>query len=160
MLFADGLGARIKEQLLRECNLHTVVRLPDGVFAPYTDIPTNLLFFERTGRTREVWFYELPLPDGRRKYTKTKPLRFEEFDDCRDWWGGRDRAGREETKFAWRVPIAEITDDGYNLDRHHPDPPNDLAHRPPAELLAELLDIERGILADLESLQSELERNG
>ena len=70
VLFAGGLGARIKEQLLTECNLHTVVRLPDGVFEPYTAIPSNLLFFEKTGRTKQVWFYEIPPPEGRKKYSE------------------------------------------------------------------------------------------
>src|SRR6266568_1115781 len=78
-LFGDGVAARVKERLLTECNLHTVVRLPSGVFAPYTDIPTNLIFFEKVGRTKEVWFYEIWPPEGRRKYSKTKPMGFEEF---------------------------------------------------------------------------------
>jgi hypothetical protein len=72
-LFGDGVCARIKEELLKEFNLHTIVRLPNGVFAPYTGIPTNLLFFDRSGPTREVWYYEQPLPEGRKNYTKTAP---------------------------------------------------------------------------------------
>ncbi len=91
MLFGGGVGARIKKQLLTECNLHTIVRLPDGVFAPYTDIPSNLLFFDKTGPTKEVWFYEIPPPEGRKKYSKTKPMRFEEFADCQAWWTPRQR---------------------------------------------------------------------
>ena len=78
-LFGDGVCARIKEELLKEFNLHTIVRLPNGVFAPYTGIPTNLLFFDRSGPTREVWYYEQPLPEGRKNYTKTAPIQFEEF---------------------------------------------------------------------------------
>ncbi len=78
-LFGDGVCARIKEDLLKEFNLHTIVRLPNGVFAPYTPIPTNLLFFDRSGPTKEVWYYEHPLPEGRKNYTKTQPLQFEEF---------------------------------------------------------------------------------
>lgn len=78
-LFGDGVCARIKEELLKEFNLHTIVRQPNGVFAPYTSIPTNLLFFDRSGRTREVWYYEQPLPEGRKNYTKTAPIHFEEF---------------------------------------------------------------------------------
>ena len=78
-LFGDGVCARIKEELLKDFNLHTIVRLPNGVFAPYTGIPTNLLFFDRSGPTKEVWYYEQPLPEGRKNYTKTKPLQFEEF---------------------------------------------------------------------------------
>lgn len=156
VLFADGVGARIKERLLASCNLHTVVRLPPGVFAPYTAIPTNLLFFDKTGPTREVWFYELPLPEGRKNYTKTKPLRFEEFADCQTWWGGPGRAGREETRQAWRVDIARIRESGYNLDLRNPNADDDLAHRPPAELVADLIRTEEEILGLLRDMASKL----
>lgn len=149
LLFGSGVGARIKKQLLTDCNLHTVVRLPDGAFAPYTDIPSNLLFFDKTGRTKEVWFYEIPPPEGRKKYSKTKPMRFEEFADCQDWWNAR-----VENERAWRVPIAEIEAKDYSLDLRNPRRPDDLAHRPPAELLAELVTTEREILALLEDLQA------
>ena len=86
-LFGDGVCARIKEELLKEFNLHTIVRLPNGVFAPYTGIPTNVLLFDRSGPTQDVWYYEQPLPEGRKNYTKTQPLQFEEFAACIDWWG-------------------------------------------------------------------------
>ena len=151
ILFGDGVGARIKQELLTECNLHTVVRLPDGVFAPYTDIPSNLLFFDKTGRTKEVWFYEIPPPEGRKKYSKTKPMRFEEFADCQAWW-----SDRVESEQAWRAPIADLEANGFNLDLRNPNRPDDLAHRPPAELLAELIETEREILALLEALESEM----
>ena len=151
VLFGDGVGARIKQQLLTDCNLHTVVRLPDGVFEPYTMIPSNLLFFEKTGRTKETWFYEIPPPEGRKKYTKTKPMHFEEFADCQTWW--RDR---EDNERAWRVPIADLETNGFNLDLKNPNRPDDLAHRPPAELVGELLTIEKEILAVLEQLQTEI----
>jgi type I restriction enzyme M protein len=156
VLFGDGVGARIKERLLADCNLHTIVRLPPGVFAPYTPIPANLLFFEKTGRTKEVWYYELPLPEGRKNYTKTKPLRFEEFADCQAWWGGSARKGRKETKQAWRVPIGDIEANGFNLDLRNPSRPDDLAHRPPQELVAELLKTEEKILGLLHEIESEL----
>ncbi len=156
VLFADGVGARIKKRLMEECNLHTIVRLPPGVFAPYTAIQTNLLFFEKTGRTKEVWFYELPLPEGRKNYTKTKPLRFEELGDCQAWWGGKQRKGRKESERAWRVPIANIEADNYNLDRRNPNRPDDLAHRPPAELVAELIKTEHEILDLLHEIEREM----
>jgi type I restriction enzyme M protein len=151
ILFGDGVGARIKQQLLTECNLHTVVRLPDGVFEPYTPIPSNLLFFEKTGRTKEVWFYEIPPPEGRKKYSKTKPMRFEEFADCQTWWNAR-----AETEQAWRVPIADIEANGWNLDLRNPHGPEDLSHRPPRELLDELVKVEREIVTLVEQLQDEL----
>lgn len=100
-LFGDGVCAVIKEELLKEFRLHTIVRLPQGVFAPYTDIQANLLFFERGGPTDTIWYYELPLPEGRKKYSKTAPLQFEEFDPVRAWW-----IAREEGPQAWRVDFA------------------------------------------------------
>ena len=151
VLFGDGVGARIKQQLLADCNLHTIVRLPDGVFAPYTDIPSNLLFFEKSGRTKEVWFYEIPPPEGRKKYSKTKPMRFDEFANCQAWW-----SERVESERAWRVPMADLEVNGFNLDLRNPNRPDDLAHRPPADLLAELVDTEHAMLALLEELRFEI----
>ena len=104
-LFADGVAARIKEELLKEFNLHTIVRLPNGVFAPYTSIPTNLIFFDRSGPTREIWYYELPLPEGRKQYTKTKPIQFEDFADCLAWC---KTVPRQENEHAWRVPVGDV----------------------------------------------------
>lgn len=153
LLFGTGVGTRVKQQLLSECNLHTVVRLPDGVFEPYTAIPSNILFFEKTGRTKDVWFYEVPPPEGRKKYTKTKPMRFEEFADCQAWW-----TARQENERAWRVPITELVDNDFNLDLRNPSRPADLTHRPPEELVAELLATEREILGILEGLQLEVTR--
>src|SRR6202049_230528 len=89
-LFGEGVCARLKEELLKEFNLHTIVRLPKGVFAPYTGITTNLLFFDRSGPTKEIWYYEQPLPEGRKTYTKTQPMRFEEFETCLGWWDKRE----------------------------------------------------------------------
>lgn len=151
VLFGDGVGARIKQQLLTDCNLHTVVRLPDGVFEPYTAIPSNLLFFDKTGRTKETWFYEVPPPEGRKKYTKTKPMRFEEFADCQAWWHDR-----HENERAWRVSVADLEANGFNLDLRNPNQPDDLSHRPPAELLADLVETERQILALLDELETEI----
>lgn len=151
VLFADGIGTRIKQQLLTECDLHTVVRLPDGVFAPYTDIPANLLFFDKTGRTKETWFYEIAPPGGRKKYSKTKAMRFEEFAPCQAWWTNRAESDR-----AWRVPFADLEASGFMLDLRNPKSPDDLAHRPPAKLLAELVATEREILELVERLQTEM----
>ncbi|WP_242467371.1 class I SAM-dependent DNA methyltransferase [Thiocapsa imhoffii] len=84
-LFGDGICARVKEDLLKHYNLHTIVRLPEGVFAPYTDIPSNLIFFDRSGPTHDIWYYQIPLPEGRRKYTKTKPMEDAEMAGCLVW---------------------------------------------------------------------------
>ena len=97
-LFGDGVCARIKEELLRDFNLHTIVRLPNGVFSPYTSIPTNLLFFDRGGPTKEIWYYEQPLPEGKKNYTKTQPIQFEEFEGCIKWWNNR-----KKNEQAWKI---------------------------------------------------------
>ncbi|MYH61088.1 MAG: SAM-dependent DNA methyltransferase [Caldilineaceae bacterium SB0675_bin_29] len=85
-LFGEGVKTRLKERLLTECELHTIVRLPNGVFAPYTGIKTNVLFFEKGRPTTEVWYYEHPYPEGYKSYSKTKPMRIEEFEPEKAWW--------------------------------------------------------------------------
>ena len=132
-LFGDGVAARIKEELLKEFNLHTIVRLPNGVFAPYTSIPTNILFLNRSGPTQDVWYYEQPLPDGRKNYTKTAPLQFEEFGDCIDWWNQRRENGR-----AWKVAATELLTNNCNLDRKNPRGREDITHLPPEQLIASI----------------------
>jgi type I restriction enzyme M protein len=103
ILFGDGICARVKKELLTNYSLHTVVRLPDGVFEPYTAIRTNLLFFDRSGPTEGISYYELPLPEGRKKYTKTAPLQFEEMADLLKWFRS---ARRKENEHAWKVDFA------------------------------------------------------
>lgn len=148
-LFGDGVCARIKKELLEEFNLHTIVRLPNGVFAPYTSIPTNLLFFDRSGPTQEVWYYEHPLPEGRKNYTKTQPLQYEEFAPCLAWW-----KHREENDRAWKVPAAELLANGCNLDRKNPRAKEDITHLPPEVLVAGILEKERQIVAIVEKIQT------
>lgn len=114
-LFGDGVTARIKEKLLEECNLHTIVRLPNGIFAPYTDINTNLLFFTKGEPTKEIWYYEQPLPEGYKKYTKTKPVRIDDFSGLTEWWDNRT-----ENELAWKVSIDTIKANNYNLDVKNP----------------------------------------
>jgi len=114
-LFGEGVKTRLKERLLKECDLHTIVRLPKGVFAPYTSIKTNLLFFTKGKPTKEIWYYEHPYPAGVKSYSKTKPMRIEEFEPERQWWNNRT-----ETDQAWRVSIEDIVARGYNLDIKNP----------------------------------------
>ena len=111
-LFGEGVKTKIKEKLLNEFNLHTIVRMPNGVFAPYTGINTNLLFFDKGEPTKEVWFFEHPLPKGYKNYTKTKPIKLEEFDLEKKWWNNR-----EENEYAWKV---SVEDKNYNLDIKNP----------------------------------------
>jgi len=154
-LFGDGVCARIKEELLKEFNLHTIVRLPNGVFAPYTSIPTNLLFFDRSGSTREVWYYEQPLPEGRKNYTKTAPIQFEDFAPLVSWWNQR-----EENERAWRVPAAELLAAGCNLDRKNPRAKEDITHLPPAQLAADILKKEQRIGEIMGNIQKLLGKHG
>lgn len=153
VLFDTGVGGRIKNDLLTRFNLHTVVRLPNGVFAPYTLIPSNILFFEK-GEQGPVWFYEVPPPEGRKNYTKTKPMRYEEFEPCQRWWGGASREGRVGNEQAWKVDFADIEAGGFNLDLHNPHRPAALDQRPPAELVAELIQTEKELLAVYEEMQA------
>lgn len=129
-LFGEGIKTRIKKKLLDECNLHTIVRLPKGVFAPYTTIKTNILFFTKGEPTKEVWYYEHPYPDGYKSYSKTKPMRIEEFEPEKAWW-----TNREENERAWQVPVEDIASSGYNLDVDNPNT-IDEAHEDPDVLLA------------------------
>jgi type I restriction enzyme M protein len=148
-LFGDGVAALIKAQLLKEFNLHTVVRLPQGVFAPYTDIPANLLFFERNGKTEDIWFYELPLPEGRKKYSKTAPLQYDEFADCLAWWDSR-----QEGPQAWKTTAAEIEARGWNLDLKNPKAKQGMEHAEPAELVMRM----RGHETEVQKLLVEIEK--
>jgi type I restriction enzyme M protein len=129
-LFGEGIKTRIKEQLLDTCSLHTVVRLPNGVFAPYTGIKTNLLFFTKGQPTTDVWFYEHPYPAGYKNYSKTRPMRIEEFAAEKAWWGGEDRSGRFENEFAWKVSANDIRARNYNLDCKNPHSPDLVVHDP------------------------------
>jgi type I restriction enzyme M protein len=154
-LFGDGVAAVIKAGLLKEFNLHTIVRLPQGVFAPYTDIPANLLFFERGGPTETIWYYELPLPEGRKKYSKTAPLQFEEFAPVLAWWNNR-----EEGPQAWKVNAEDVITKGYNLDLKNPNARAGLEHADPKELIASMRGHEEEVmrlLGEIEALVNEVQ---
>ncbi len=136
-LFGEGVKTKIKKLLTEECNLHTIVRLPNGVFNPYTGIKTNILFFTKGKPTKDVWFYEHPYPDGVKNYSKTKPMKFEEFQAEIDWWGNEEDgfASREENNHAWKVSIDEIIARNFNLDIKNPYQGEVVSHDPD-ELLA------------------------
>jgi len=147
ILFGDGICAQIKEDLIKEFNLHTIVRLPLGVFSPYTNIPTNLLFFDRSRPTEEIWYYELPLPEGRKSYTKTKPLQYEDFAECLAWWGQR-----QKNEYAWKVSVDDVLEydqDGNliaaNLDIKNPNCGEDFEYLQPKSIVADILEKERQI---------------
>jgi len=131
-LFGEGMKTRLKQILLEECNLHTIVRLPNGVFSPYTGIKTNILFFTKGRPTEQVWYYEHPYPDGIKSYNKTKPMRFEEFQTEIDWWGDEADgfAARVQHEQAWKVSVDDIKARNYNLDIKNPHVGEQVSHDP------------------------------
>ena len=140
-LFGEGVKTRLKEHLMQECNLHTIVRLPNSVFKPYAGIGTNLLFFEKGSPTKETWFYEHRVPDEQKAYSMTKPIRNEHLTPCIDWWGGAKREGRVETELAWKVTADQVKARDYNLDFKNPHTVAD-DHGDPEELLAKVAEAE------------------
>ena len=159
-LFGEGVKTRIKKMLLDECTLHTLVRLPNSVFAPYTSIKTNILFFEKGTPTKEIWYYEVPLPKGVKAFNKTKPMKLEDFADCTEWWGkGKSianktaRKERKESEQAWRVSIDDIIARNYNLDIKNPHVAEAISHDP-KELLSNYAEQQ----AQIESLNDQLKK--
>ena len=152
-LFGEGVQTKIKEKLLTDCNLHTIVRLPNGVFNPYTGIKTNILFFSKGKPTEYIWYYEHPYPDGVVNYNKTRPMRFEEFETEIAWWGNESDgfAARVENEQAWKVPVKDIAERNYNLDIKNPHVGEQISHNPD-ELLA-IYNKEQG---EINSLRNQL----
>ncbi len=147
-LFADGIAARVKKQLVDDFNLHTIVRLGEGIFAPYTDIPCNLLFFQHGEPTKEIWYYELLPPADKKKYSKTKPILQEEFEPIKAWWNNRI-----ENDNAWKVKLSDIVfidKDGkllnVNLDNKNPNRKGDFEYREPSVLISSIMDKEKQVI--------------
>ncbi|PPC79646.1 MAG: DNA methyltransferase [Methylotenera sp.] len=154
-LFGEGIKTRIKEKLLQDCNLHTIVRLPNSVFAPYTSIKTNLLFFTKGTPTQHVWFYEQPLPAGVKAYNKTKPMKVEEFETLANWWGNENDgfSARQENEQAWKVSLAELQARNYNLDCKNPHVGEQITHDPEV-LLAQYHTMQQDIAVLRNQLKS------
>ncbi|HMW21427.1 MAG TPA: N-6 DNA methylase [Nitrosomonas sp.] len=154
-LFGEGVKTTLKRELLEEFNLHTIVRLPKGVFSPYTSIATNLLFFEKSGSTQEVWFFEHPYPEGYKSYSRSKPLTIAEFEREKSWWGGSARKDRKTTEYAWKVSAQDIAERNYNLDCKNPHEV-EVNHRAPEELMAEYQQIVKQLEDAQQDLKAEL----
>ena len=114
-LTGEGVKQRVRQKLLEDCNVHTIIRLPQSVFAPYATVNTNLIFFEKGKQTKEIWYYEHILPEGQKAYSKTKPIRIEEFDDIKAWWNNR-----VESEVSWKVSKDTVIERGYDLDIKNP----------------------------------------
>ena len=152
-LFGEGVKTKIKKKMLEECNLHTIVRLPKSVFAPYTSISTNVLFLTKGEPTKDVWYFEHKLPEGVKAYNKTKPMRLEEFDVEKKWW-----AKRQESEQAWKVSASYIAKNNYNLDIKNPNAPLKV-HDDPDELLKLYQDAVTSVFQLQEELKSLLQKS-
>ena len=119
-MYGEGVKTRIKQRLMGECNVHTVVKLPNSVFKPYASIGTSILFFEKGTPTQDVWFYEHLVPSFQKAYSKTRPIKREYLQPIVEWWGGADRAGRVENDFAWKMSYDELAARNFNLDIKNP----------------------------------------
>ncbi len=149
-LFGEGVKTTLKRELLKEFNLHTIVRLPKGVFSPYTGINTNILFFDKGEPTKYVWYYEHPYPEGYKSYSRSKPLRIEEFDLEKKWWNDR-----KQNEQAWKVSVKEIEDKNYNLDFKNPHSV-DAIHTDPEILMKDYEQISKELIATRDLLKKEL----
>lgn len=129
-LTGDGVKQRVRQKLLEECNLHTIIRLPNSVFQPYATVATNLLFFTKGTPTKEVWYYEHRLPEGQKAYNKTKPIQAKEFNPIKNWWNDR-----KESNIAWKVDIKTIIDRNYDLDIKNPTKQEEVHEYNSAELM-------------------------
>jgi type I restriction enzyme M protein len=133
-LTGDGVKQRIRQKLLEDCNLHTIIRLPNSVFQPYATVATNLLFFEKSKPTKDIWYYEHRLPHGMKAYSKTKTIQLAEFDPIKKWW-----KKREESEVCWKVNIKDVIARGYDLDVKNPNKLEEKSESSSAELMS-LLD--------------------
>ncbi len=129
-LTGDGVKQRIRQKLLTDCNLHTIIRLPNSVFQPYATVATNLLFFDKGKPTKEIWYYEHRMPEGYKAYNKTRPIQVKEFEPIKDWWDNR-----QESEIAWKVNIKTIIERGYDLDIKNPTKAEEAHEYSSAELM-------------------------
>ncbi len=140
VLFGEGVVTAVKKKLLGECNVHTIVRLPQGVFNPYAGVNTNLVFFNKGTSTKEIWYYQLPLPEGVKQYTKNRGITHEEFDPVRKWWKSRKASDN-----AWKVSMEEIEKRNYNLDFKNPNGNARVEHKEPEEIIVDIENSEKQI---------------
>jgi type I restriction enzyme M protein len=153
----DNAKTAIKKKLLEEFNLHTVVRMPHSVFAPYTSITTNILFFDRTEPTTETWFYRLDMPEGYKHFSKTKPMKLEHFAPAIEWWDSREEITVDGFDKSKRYAAKELADRDYNLDLcGYPHEEEEIL--PPHELIQQYQEKRANLNADIDRILAEIEK--
>ena len=151
----DNAKVAIKKKLLNEFNLHTVIRMPHSVFAPYTSITTNILFFDRTGPTKETWFYRLDMPDGYKNFSKTKPMKLEHFAPAIEWWGNREEITIDGFDKAKKYTAEELAERSYNIDLcGFPHEEEEIL--PPKELIQQYQEKRASLNADIDRILEQI----
>ena len=147
-LFQKGVGLKVREKLLSECNLHTIIRMPKSIFSPYTDIASNILFFEKGSKTKEIWFYQMDVRKGLKTFSKTKPLMEEDFKPIIDWM-----KNKKEGDKAWKISIDELSED-YNLNIKNPKEIQESIDGDAHEIIDKILLDEKQILETLNKIKA------
>jgi type I restriction enzyme M protein len=151
----DNAKVNIKKKLLNEFNLHTIIRMPSTVFAPYTPITTNILFFDYTGKTEEIWIYRLDMPEGYKHFSKTKPMKLEHFDPVVEWWNDRKPITIDDSDKARKYTVSEIVDNGYNLDLcGFPHEEEEIL--PPADLIRQYQEKRKSLNANIDRILAQI----
>lgn len=151
----DNAKVAIKKKLLSEFNLHTVIRMPHSVFAPYTSITTNILFFDRTGPTTETWFYRLDMPEGYKNFSKTKPMELKHFAPAMDWWENREETIVDGFDKAKKYTVEEIAEKNYNIDLcGYPHEEEEIL--PPKELIQQYQAKRASLNADIDRILAQI----
>lgn len=151
----DNAKVAIKKKLLHEFNLHTVIRMPHSVFAPYTSITTNILFFDNTKPTKETWFYRLDMPDGYKNFSKTKPMRLEHFEPAMKWWDNREEISIDGFDKSKKYTAKELEDRNYNIDLcGYPHEEEEIL--PPMELIRQYQEKRASYNADIDRILGEI----
>lgn len=145
-LFGTGIASKVKEKLLAECNLHTIIRMPESVFSPYTGIATNILFFNKPGPTKEIWYYQMYVRKGLKAFNKTNPLTYDDFSEVIKWW-----QNRTTTEFAWKIKPSDL--DNFNLDIKNPHLKENNAEYASQELMEQIISNEEKVLNILKEIQ-------
>ena len=151
----DNAKVAIKKKLLSEFNLHTVIRMPHSVFAPYTSITTNILFFDHSKPTEETWFYRLDMPDGYKNFSKTKPMKLEHFDPAVEWWNHREEITVDGFDKAKKYTVEELAARTYNIDLcGYPHEEEEIL--PPKELIQQYQEKRASLNADIDRILAQI----